>query len=163
MSETRDTRHETRDQRGEVSGDGAGPASLDAWKLSDDLALEIFKISRRLPPDLRWLGSQILRAATSVPANIAEGYSRSSKREFLQFLSVARGSLTEVEYYLHFLRRTELLDESSYRRVAELRRRTGQTLFGLLRSTRARLPSNRLAAQGRIAELVGEYEFEANE
>jgi len=85
-------------------------ARLDTWRLSDDLALEVFKLSRHLPPDLRWLGVQALRAAVSVPANIAEGYSRTSKREFLQFLSIARGSLTELEYYLHFLGRSDLID-----------------------------------------------------
>jgi len=151
MSETRDTKDETRND------DVAELARLDAWRLSDDLALEVFKLSRHLPTDLRWLGVQALRAATSVPANIAEGYSRSSKREFLQFLSVARGSLTELEYYLHFLRRSELIDQQTYDSLTRLRRRAGQTLFGLMRSVRASLPAKKTRLQTQLRELKEEY------
>jgi four helix bundle protein len=150
MTETRDTRHETR-------SDGVGPARLDAWKLSDDLALEVFKLSRRLPSDLRWLSSQIARSATSVPANIAEGYSRSSKKEFLHFLSIARGSLTELEYYLHFLRRADLIDKQSHRQLADLRRRTGQTLFGLMKSVRSTISSQSSPSHLSIREPLEEY------
>ena len=133
-----------------------GPAKLDAWKLSDDLALEAFKVSRRLPTDLRWLSSQIVRAATSIPANIAEGYSRSSKKEFLQFLSIARGSLAELEYFLHFLNRAQLIDAESYARLSDLRRRTGRTLFGLTKSVRSKLVS-RNGSQAAIRERQEEY------
>ncbi len=150
MTETRNTRHETR-------SDGVGPANLDAWKLSDDLALEVFKFSRGLPPDLRWLGSQISRSATSVPANIAEGYSRSSKKEFLQFLSIARGSLTEVEYYLHFLRRADLIDEQTHRQLADLRKRAGQTLFGLMKSVRSSISPQDSLPHPSIRESIEEY------
>jgi four helix bundle protein len=152
MSEVRDTKQETRDTE-----DVAELARLDAWRLSDDLALEVFKFSRHLPVDLRWLGAQALRAATSVPANIAEGYSRSSKHEFLQFLSIARGSLTELEYYLHFLRRSELIDQQTYDSLTSLRRRAGQTLFGLMRSLRASLPVKKASLQRQIREPKEEY------
>ena len=130
---------------------------LDAWRLSDNLALEVFKLSRYLPVDLRWLGTQALRAAISVPANVAEGYSRSSRREFLQFLSIARGSLTELEYYLHFLRRSELIDKQTYDDLTELRRRAGQTLFGLMRSVRASLPAKKAGLASQVREPKEEY------
>ena len=112
---TGDTRQETRVQE--------GAARLDAWRLSDDLAVEVFQISRSLPRDLRWLASQIARAATSVPANISEGYARTSKKEFHHYLSIARGSLAEVEYFLHSMHRTELIDTDAFDRVSNLRRR----------------------------------------
>ncbi len=131
----------TGDMRQETGAEDVGPAKLDAWRFSDELALEVFKVSRRLPADLRWLSSQIVRAATSVPANISEGYSRSSKKEFLQFLSIARGSLAELEYFLHFLNRAGLMDDDAYARLADLRKRVGRTLFGLAKSVRSRLAS----------------------
>ncbi len=108
-------RQETRQ-----SGDqeDMGPARLDAWRFSDDPAVDLFRVTRRFPADLRWLSSQIMKAATSVPANISEGYARSSKKEFLQFLSFAHASLTEVEYWLHFLTRTELIDDSTQARLS---------------------------------------------
>ena len=65
---------------GQVTGGGEGHEKLDAWKLSDDLAVDLFGVTRALPPDMRWLSSQVLRAAISVPANIAEGYARASRR-----------------------------------------------------------------------------------
>ena len=150
MSDVRDTKQATRDTE-----DVAELARLDAWRLSDDLALEVFKLSRHLPTDLRWLGVQALRAV-SVPANIAEGYSRSSKREFLQFLSIARGSLAELEYYLHFLKRLDLIDQQTYDGLTSLRRRTGQTLFGLMRSVRTSLPA-KTATQTQLRESKEEY------
>ena|SRR5713101_7197108 len=134
-----------RQETGRSGGqEDVGPARLDAWRFSDDLAVEIFTVSRRLPADLRWLSSQILRAATSAPANITEGYARTSKKEFLQFLSVARSSLAEVEYWLHFVHRVELLDDDSYTRLSSIRKNAARTLFGLMRSVRSKLaPSER--------------------
>ena len=140
--------------RQETGSEDVGPAKLDAWKLSDDLAVEVFKVSRSLPPDLRWLSSQIARAATSVPANISEGYTRSSNREFLQFLSVARSSLAEVEYFIHFLYRTDLIDQDTCTRLTDLRKRAGRTIFGLMKSVRAGLRSDRPST---IKEQAGEY------
>lgn len=151
MNEVRDTKHETLD------GGLAELTRLDAWRLSDDLALEVFNLGRHLPNDLRWLGTQALRAATSVPANIAEGYSRSSKREFLLFLSIARGSLTELEYYLHFLRRSEVIDEQTYDSLTSLRRRPGQTLFGLMKSVRVSLAAKEVGPRTQLREPKEEY------
>ncbi len=152
MTEARDTRHETRPP-------DVGPAKLDAYRLSDDLALEVFKVSRKLPSDLRWLQSQIVRAATSVPANIAEGYGRSSRKEFLQFLSIARGSLAELEYFLHFLHRAALISDESHQRLADLRKRVGQTLFGLMKSVRSSLRSSDGTGSA-IRESLEEYSFD---
>jgi four helix bundle protein len=148
----RDTKHETRD-----TDDAAELARLDAWRISDDLALEVFKLSRVLPVDVRWLTVQALRAAVSVPANIAEGYSRTSRREFLQFLSIARGSLTELEYYLHFLRRSDLIDRQTYDELTSLRRRAGQTLFGLMRSIRAGVPATKTRLNSQVREPKEAY------
>ena len=137
MTETRDTKLETRQKR----DTRAGYMRLDAWKLSDDLALQLFNLTNGLSTHQRWLRSQIMRAA--VPANIAEGYSRSSNKELLQFLSIARGSLAEVEYYLHFLTRAQLIDQAAHDKLHDLARRAGQTLFGLMKSVRADLPEKR--------------------
>jgi len=151
---------ETRDMGQETGMTDAGPAKLDAWRLSDDLAVEAFHLSRSLPSDLRWLSSQIARSATSVPANIAEGYSRSSKKEFLHFLSIARGSLTELEYYLHFLRRVDLIDSERYGQLDDLRRRAGRTLFGLMRSVRSNLSVGNGSAGHSIREQRTEYSYD---
>lgn len=73
---------------------------LDVWKSSINLAKKIYQISSGFPADEQYgLTSQIRRAAISVPSNIAEGSARGD-REFIQFLNIALGSLSEVETQL---------------------------------------------------------------
>ena len=63
-----------------------------------DLACAVYQLSSRLPGEERFgLARQMRRAAVSVPSNIAEGYERPSRREYLHFLALAQGSLAEVE------------------------------------------------------------------
>lgn len=74
---------------------------LHVWKRSIQLVKEIYRVSKRFPDSERYgLTSQLTRAAISVPANIAEGNARGTRRDYAQFISIARGSLAEVETYL---------------------------------------------------------------
>jgi len=71
---------------------------LEAWKQAMDLVDDIYGLSRHFPPEeLYGLTNQMRRAAVSVPSNVAEGAARSGKKEFLQFLFIALGSLSELE------------------------------------------------------------------
>lgn len=77
---------------------GGSHEQLDAWKLSMLLAKRIYEVTRGFPADERFgLVSQMRRAAISVPSNIAEGAARASAKEYAQFLSIARGSLAELD------------------------------------------------------------------
>ena len=74
---------------------------LDVWKKSVALTTEIYKLTAGFPDSERYgMTSQIRRATTSIPANIAEGWGRGSRGEYIQFLTVARGSLMELETHL---------------------------------------------------------------
>ena len=74
---------------------------LEVWKRSVAFTTELYKLTARFPETERYgLPSQIRRAAISVPANIAEGWGRGSTKEYVQFLSIARGSLMELETHL---------------------------------------------------------------
>ena len=71
------------------------------WQHSVNLVIECYNLSATFPADERFgLVSQIRRAATSVPANIAEGFGRWNKRDFAGFLAIASGSLRELETHL---------------------------------------------------------------
>ena len=71
---------------------------LDVWKLGIELVEEIYKITSKFPKnEIYGLISQMRRAAVSIPSNISEGAARDSAKEFIQFLYVALGSLSELE------------------------------------------------------------------
>jgi len=71
---------------------------LFVWQRAMDVVEATYRLAARLPPDERFgLSSQLRRAAVSIAANIAEGHGRASTKQFLWFLSVANGSLLELE------------------------------------------------------------------
>jgi four helix bundle protein len=71
---------------------------LDVWRQGLELAELIYKCPAGFPrSEVFGLGSQMRRAAVSIPSNIAEGRARNTSREFLHFLSISRGSLAELE------------------------------------------------------------------
>jgi four helix bundle protein len=80
---------------------------LEVWRKGMDLATETYRLAKLMPKTEEFrITSQILRAAASVPANIAEGHTRGSRREYAQFVSIARGSLAETETFLLLAIRT---------------------------------------------------------
>jgi four helix bundle protein len=74
---------------------------LEVWQKSKNFAVTVYRATEAFPRfELFGLSAQIRRAATSVPANIAEGWDRGSTREYIHFLLIARGSLMELETHL---------------------------------------------------------------
>src|SRR5438477_12121270 len=75
---------------------------IEAWKLADNLTVAVYECTRSFPrEEVYGLTSQLRRASYSVPANIVEGSSRESKRDYLHFLYISRGSLSEAQYFIH--------------------------------------------------------------
>jgi four helix bundle protein len=112
-----------------------GYKRLVVWKKADELAFQIYKITDKFPKnEIFGLTSQMRRAAFSVPANIVEGYARSSKKEKLQFYTIARGSLTELEYYLDFTLRLNYFNNEEHSNLVMLRCEVGRLLFGFINS-----------------------------
>jgi len=111
---------------------------LDAWKEAMGLAESVYHSTRGYPVAERYgLTAQMRRAAISVPANIAEGFARRSSKELLQFLSIAAGSLSELDTLVELSSRLGLLED-----VAELSRRVDRTsglVMGLAASIERRV------------------------
>jgi four helix bundle protein len=108
---------------------------LKVWQKAYDLSLRICRAVRKFPQTERFgLGIQLSRAAISVPANIAEGYERQHRKEYLQFLSIARGSLGEVETYIMLAKDLGYFSPDEYESLEGIRAETGKLLRGLMKS-----------------------------
>ena len=85
---------------------------LEVWKVSMQLAKEVYQATEVMPKqEIYGLTSQIRRASVSVPANIAEGYGRNHRKEYLQFLGIANGSLKELETLLLLANSLNYIDD----------------------------------------------------
>lgn len=112
---------------------------LKAWQEGMGLAEACYKAVRTLPKSEAFiLGDQIRRAATSIPANIAEGYGRGTMRDYLRFLYIAQGSLKELETHLLLSERLGLLSHQILAPIMEQTDRLGRILKGLCRALEAR-------------------------
>ncbi len=112
-----------------------GFKKLICWQKAYYLALMIYRLTKRFPKsEIYGLSLQLRRAAVSVPANIAEGNERRHKKEHLQFLAIARGSLSEIETYLQLAQDLKYLTETEYEKVNNLRVEVGKLLRGLMKS-----------------------------
>ncbi|MBO7067062.1 MAG: four helix bundle protein [Bacteroidaceae bacterium] len=86
---------------------------LKVWQKAMDLTIEIYNLVKLLPKEETYaLSDQMRRAVVSIPSNIAEGQGRNSDKEFINFLSVARGSLWELETQIEICGRLGYIDEN---------------------------------------------------
>ena len=105
---------------------------MDVWKKSVDLVVDIYKTTENFPKDEKFgLTSQIRRVAISIPANIAEGAGRKSNKEFINFLSIAQGSASEVETEILIAYRLEYLTLETYDKLIENLDNIGRMITGL--------------------------------
>lgn len=86
---------------------------LLVWQKAMDLAVEVYRLTSKFPSSETYrLVSQITRAVASVPANIAEGHARATRKDFANFLAIAKGSLMETETFLMLAVRLKYLTEN---------------------------------------------------
>jgi len=117
--------------------EGKGYRSLTVWERAMELAEEIYRVTDLMPDTERYgLISQMQRAATSIPSNIAERHSRSHRGDFLKHLSYARGSLSELETQLTLAVRVERLQRQDALTAWELCNEVGKMLTGLIKNTK---------------------------
>jgi four helix bundle protein len=108
---------------------------IEAWRLSDDLTIAVYERTRSFPrEEIYGLTSQLRRAAYSVPANIVEGASRESKKDYLHFLYIARGSLSETQYFIHLAQRLGYLSPETADALQQHTKVTFGCLHGLIRA-----------------------------
>jgi four helix bundle protein len=114
---------------------------LIAWQKAMDLVELVYAATREWPKDeIFGLSNQIRRAAVSVPSNIAEGQGRTSTREFLHHLSIAYGSLSEVETQALIAGRLNYAHPDVLERLLSACAETGRLINGLINSLSSRTP-----------------------
>ena len=110
---------------------------LIVWQKAIQLSLEIYKLTAYFPPDERFgLTNQLRRASVSVASNIAEGYGRSSKGEYIVFLGNARGSNCEVQTQLVIANGLGFGSEAERRSAESLCDEIGRMLVVMMRKLR---------------------------
>lgn len=112
---------------------------LKVWQCGMDLVVRTYRLARDLPSSERYgLVSQMQRAAVSIPANIAEAHGRRHLGDKLRFLSVANGSLKELETEVKIAMRLGFLGEMQAAGFAASSQELGRMMAGLLKSLRRR-------------------------
>ncbi|MCX6724166.1 MAG: four helix bundle protein [Candidatus Staskawiczbacteria bacterium] len=110
---------------------------LNAWKEGHCLVLLIYKLISSFPQEEKFaLADQMRRCVTSVTSNIAEGFSRQSKKEKLQFYSISKGSLTELQNQLIIARDVRYISEVTFGETIEKITAVGRLLTGLIQYLR---------------------------
>lgn len=105
---------------------------LDVFKLSHELVLKIYELTQRLPAYEKFgLVSQMQRSAYSIPMNLMEGGHRLSKKEYRQFVGIARGSAGEMKYQLLLAKDLKYITEEEYSELRTCYDRVSQMLTKL--------------------------------
>jgi four helix bundle protein len=105
---------------------------LDVWQMAMDAVVDIYDVTRAFPSDERFgLTAQVRRAAVGIPSNIAEGHDRLGPGEYRRFVSVARGSVAEVETQLAIGGRLNYVEQSAINDLCSRYTRLSKMLYSL--------------------------------
>jgi four helix bundle protein len=110
-------------------------SKLEVWRLAHQFTLEVYKVSKKFPTsEMYGLTSQLKRGASSVPTNIIEGQARQYKKEFVQFLYIAKGSLEESNYQLFLAKDLGYISVEEYEKLEDICTRIKMMLYKLIKS-----------------------------
>ena len=107
---------------------------LDVWQIAMDIVVEIYRVTRAFPAEEKFgLTAQLRRAAIAIPSNIAEGRNRLGAAEFRRFVSIARGSVAEVETQLAVATALAFVSSGEIASLSSRLDELSKMLFGLYR------------------------------
>lgn len=112
---------------------------LIVWQKGIDLAIIIYKLTSKFPSEEKFgLINQMRRAAVSISSNIAEGRSRSTRKDFAQFLHIALGSVSELETQLEIAKRLEYGEKVDYNEIVAALQEVSKMLVAIIASLKAK-------------------------
>ncbi len=107
---------------------------LRIWQKGMDIAEKCYFLTKLFPKDeLYGMVQQIRRAAASIPANIAEGYGRRSRAEYIRFLNIAQGSINELETHITLSQRVGLANKADIELIIFLLREESRMIIALIK------------------------------
>lgn len=108
---------------------------LNLWKKAIELVSQVYKATKEFPGYEQYgLVSQIRRSAVSIPSNIAEGHGRSSEKELIRFLDIAKGSIFELDTQMEIAKQLNYIEPQDFEHISELLDETSRMLTGLCNS-----------------------------
>jgi len=123
---------------------------LEVWQKAMDLVVTCYEMTKGFPKNETYgLSSQLQRAAVSIPANIAEGRQRRHRKEFLQHLSIAYGSLAELETHIQIVQRLGYSDDNQTKELLGQTGEIGRMLNGLRRAIEEKSDPRHLNTENR--------------
>lgn len=116
---------------------------LDAWKEAHKLVLMIYKITKKFPrEEMFGLVNQMRRAVISITSNIAEGFSRNSFKEKIQFYSISQGSVTEIQNQLLAAKDIGYITGKEFSEIAEQAIKVHKIINGLIKKSKTLIPNS---------------------
>ena len=112
---------------------------LEIWQLSHQAVLSIYELIKAIPRQEDYnIKSQLIRSSVSIPTNIAEGMGRYSRKEFIQFLNIARGSIEECKYLLILCHDLEYITKDDFEKITAVYDLIGKKINSLINSIKAK-------------------------
>jgi len=131
---------------------------LPVWKDARKFANKIYNLTRKFPKEENYgLISQITRATVSVGSNIAEGFDRFSKKDFIKFLIIARGSISEIQNDLYIALDLKYINQNDFQENYALAKELGKQINGFIKYLRSYDKQNSKA--NKINEESNYYQF----
>ena len=131
---------------------------LPVWKDARKFANKIYNLTKKFPKEENYgLTSQITRATVSIGSNIAEGFDRYSKKDFIRFLIIARGSISEVQNNLYIALDLKYINQNDFQENYALAKELGKQINGFIKYLRSYDKQNSKA--NKLNEESNYYQF----
>jgi four helix bundle protein len=112
---------------------------LHVWQKAHQLVLNIYQLTKSFPKDEKFrITEQLLRAVISIPTNIAEGFGRYTTKDYIKFLIIARGSVSEVVYLLLLTKDLNYISKTDYENYLQELEEIGKMINGLINSLKTK-------------------------
>ena len=131
---------------------------LPVWKDARKFANKIYNLTKKFPKEENYgLASQITRAAVSIGSNIAEGFDRYSKKDFIKFLVIARGSISEVQNGLYIALDLKYINQNDFQETYASAKELGKQINGFIKYLRSY--NKNFSKNDKINEEYNKYIF----